>query len=132
MIGVWKKRSIKYMNEPCVYRDDASTFDQLLKKDNSCSIHHRNIHAMAIEMFKVKNNVGPSLLNEIFTLNDNFNPGLRHSSEFKRSNVRTVHYGKDSLGYFGSIIWDLIPQNIKLMSNLNQFKSTIKKRKTDA
>ena len=116
----------------CVYRDDTSTFDQLLKKDNSCSIHHRNIHAMAIEMFKVKNNVGPSLLNEIFTLNDNFNPGLRHSSEFKRSNVRTVHYGKDSLGYFGSIIWDLIPQNIKLMSNLNQFKSAIKKWKPDA
>ena len=116
----------------CVYRDDVSTFEELLKKDNSFSIHHRNIQAMAISMFKVKNNVGPSLLNRIFKLNDNFNPALRHSSEFKRSNIRTVHYGKDSLGYFGSTIWDLIPQNIKLINNLTEFKSAIKKWKPDA
>jgi len=36
----------------CVYRDDVSTFDQLLKKDNSLRIHHRNIQAMAIEIFR--------------------------------------------------------------------------------
>jgi len=61
----------------CVYRDDVSTFEELLKKDNSFSMHHRNIHAMAIEIFKVKYNVGPSLLNQIFRLNDNLNPALR-------------------------------------------------------
>ena len=32
----------------CVYRDDISTFEQLLQKDNSLRIHHRNIQAMAI------------------------------------------------------------------------------------
>ena len=113
----------------CVYRDDVSTFEQLLQNDNSCNMHHRNIQAMAIALFKVKHNIGPSLLKKIFILNENFNPNLRFSSEFKRPNIRTVHYGEDSLAYFGSVIWDLIPQDIKLINNINSFKIAIRKWK---
>ena len=51
----------------CVYRDDVSTFDQLLQKDNSLRIHHRNIQAMAIEIFKVKHNIGPTLLSKFYS-----------------------------------------------------------------
>ena len=110
----------------CVYRDDISTFDELLKKDNSFTIHHRNIQTMSIEMFKSKHNFGPSLLNKIFPINVNFNPNLIHSSEFKRPNVNTVHFGKDSLSYFGSVIWDLIPQNIREIDDLNRFRNAIR------
>ena len=83
-------------------------------------------------MVKTKNNVGPSLLNQIFIQNQHFNPGLRFSSEFKRPNVNTVHYGKDSLAYFGSVIWDLIPRDIKEIENLTKFENAIKKWKPDA
>ena len=31
-----------------VYKDDCSTFDELLKKDDAVTIHHRNIQAIAI------------------------------------------------------------------------------------
>jgi hypothetical protein len=55
----------------CVYRDDVSTFGELLEKDNTFAIHHKNIQAMLIEMYKVKNNLGPNLLEDIFTLNTN-------------------------------------------------------------
>ena len=89
-------------------------------------MHHRNIQAMVIEMFKLKNNLGPSLLDNIFKLNNNIRPGLRSHSEFARPNINTVHYGKDSLKYFGSHIWDLIPQDIKEAANLYIFKSKIR------
>ena len=57
-----------------VYRDDTSTtFEELLKKDNSLRIHHRNIHVMAIEMFKSLNGLGPALLDNLFIKNDNSN-----------------------------------------------------------
>ena len=55
----------------CVYKDDVSTFEELLIRDKSFTIHHRNIQAMAIEIFKTKNNLGPVLLNEIFEANNN-------------------------------------------------------------
>ena len=44
------------------YGDRSSSFEDLLKKDNSVSIHHRNIQALATEMFKVENNIAPENL----------------------------------------------------------------------
>ena len=40
-----------------VYNDYESSFDELLIKDNTVSIHHRNIQYVAVEMYKVKNNL---------------------------------------------------------------------------
>ena len=37
-----------------VYNDYESSFQELLELDNSVSIHHRNIHLLVIELFKVK------------------------------------------------------------------------------
>ena len=37
-----------------VYNDNESTFEDLLKKDNSVSIHHKNIRLLGIELYKVK------------------------------------------------------------------------------
>ena len=40
----------------------SSSFEDLLKKDNPVSIHHRNIQALVTEMFKVKNNIAPEIM----------------------------------------------------------------------
>ena len=47
-----------YLHEKALritYGDISSSFQDLLKKDNSVPIHHRNIQALTNEMFKVKN-----------------------------------------------------------------------------
>ena len=48
------------------YCDKHSTFQQLLEKDNSVSIHHRSLQVFATEMFKVNINSFPDLMNDIF------------------------------------------------------------------
>ena len=49
-----------------VHQDYASSFTELLAKDNSATIHNRNIQLLAIKLFKVKNVLSPSFLNENF------------------------------------------------------------------
>ena len=51
-----------------VYQDSVSSFETLLDKDNSFTIHERNIQNLAIELFKVKMGISPKFMNEIFTL----------------------------------------------------------------
>ena len=52
-----------------VYQDYASSFTELLEKDNSTTMHSRNIQLLATELFKVNNKMSPPLVNEIFVEN---------------------------------------------------------------
>ena len=89
-------------------------------------MHQRNIHSLAIEMFKVKNGIGPILLNEIFIERQYNGPTLRSKTDFVKPTINTEHFGKGSLKYFGSVIWDLIPNSIKYVDHLQDFKILIK------
>ena len=48
------------------YNDKSSSFQDLLKKDNSVSIHHRNIRTLATEIFKFLQGLSPPILSEVF------------------------------------------------------------------
>ena len=75
-----------------VYQDYTSTFEQLLKKDGSLTFHHRNIHHVAIEMFKVKHDLSPPFMKEIFSPKVN-EKGTRSGDTFERPNVESVKKG---------------------------------------
>ena len=49
-----------------VYKDYISSFEDSLKRDKSVSVHHRYIQSLAIELFKVKQNLSNSMLSNIF------------------------------------------------------------------
>ena len=110
-----------------VYRDNVSSFGELLEKDNSFTIHERNIQSLAIELYKAVNHLSPEFMNEILPLKRD----LSHCSkqDFITKNVRTVHNGTETLSYLGPKIWLLIPNEIKELKSLNKFKQKIKKWK---
>ena len=54
-----------------VYSDHVSSFDELLKKDRSFTIHHRNSQSLAIEIYKFFHSLSPSIMKNVFHLNTN-------------------------------------------------------------
>ena len=48
-----------------MYGDYKSKFDELLEKEGSSSIHHRNIQTLAVEIFKFLNRLTPQIMNEV-------------------------------------------------------------------
>ena len=104
------------------YGDRSSSFEHLLKKDNSVSIHHRNIQALAIEMFKVKNNIAPEIMKDLFAPKMS-SYDLRNNDSFKRR-VKSVWNGTELLSYLSPKIWDLVPNESE---PLNDFKFKIKR-----
>ena len=109
-----------------VYQDYSTTFEGLLKKDNSLTFHQRNIHQVAIEMYKVKNNLSPPFMTEIFSHNGNIK-GTRSGDTFARPNVDTVKKGDRSLRSFGPIVWNtMLPEKLKASPSLDDFKNSIK------
>ena len=112
-----------------VYNDFMNTFDELLTKDKSFTIHHRNIQTLVIEIYKVINNMSPEIMKEIFVLKSNcmYNTG----ELFVTHNVPTEHYGKATSSYLGPKIWNIIPNEIKSAATLIVFKQKIRSWKPD-
>ena len=108
------------------YGDRSSSFEDLLKKDNSVSIHHRNVQALKTEMFKIKNNIAPDIMKETFAPKMS-SYDLRNNNSFKRKRINFVWHGTESVSYLGPKIWDLVPNEAKESESFNVFKFKIKK-----
>ena len=109
-----------------VYQNNLS-FSELLHLDNSVKVHHKNLQVYVKEIYKVKNRIAPEIIKGIFKL-QNLPYNLRSSSkQFRRENIKTVHYGLHSVGYVGPKIWELVlNNNVKCSNSLSKFKKLIK------
>ena len=85
-------RKINRLHERClrtIYNDKQSSFNELLEKDGSVSIHKRNLQVLATEMYKISNGLSTPLMKDIFSINRNpYN--LRQNSQFSRFFINTV------------------------------------------
>ena len=50
-----------------VYQNKKSDFETLLKDNKYVTIHLRNLHYLVTEIHKVKNNISPEIMRDIFT-----------------------------------------------------------------
>ena len=83
-----------------VYSDKTSTFQELLDKSKSVSVHHKNIHVLAKEIYKTVNGVAPTIMNSIFETKD-IEYNLRNKINFESCRINSVRYDIDSLTYLG-------------------------------
>ena len=109
-----------------VHNDNTSSFYELLQKDNSFTIHHRNIQKLALEMYRVKHRIAPKIICELFN-EANVPYNLRQDVSFRSYNVKTVLYGTETLSYLGPKIWNLVPSDIRDGVTEPIFRQKIKK-----
>ena len=108
------------------YNDKSSSFQNLLEKDNSVTIHHRNITILATEIYKFLQGLSPPLMNEIFVERNN-NYSLRGNNVLTRRRVISVRYGTETISFLAPKIWDILSKDIKDSESLDIFKRKIKK-----
>ena len=108
-----------------VYKDNISSFALLLEKSGSVSIHHRNLQALAIDIYKVLNNLSSPLMSVLFKLKET-KYNLRNGSALVPTNKKTTNFGINSVSYLAPNIWDQVPEETKDSKSLNIFKQKIK------
>ena len=109
-----------------VYTDYSSSSDQLLAKDRSYRIHHRSLQRISIEIYKLKNNLGPEILIDIFEASSN-TYNTRSDKIINTRNVKSLFNGTETVSYRAQKTWDIVHEHIKISYSLTEFLSLIKK-----
>ena len=115
-----KKRALR-----AVYCDSISSYSDLLKRANLKTLCNSRLHDIAVLMFKVKNNLCPNNIKNLFVINNN-EYNLRNN-DFSIPRVSTTRYGKHSLRYLGPVIWSKLDGKIRAQRMLQEFKNALHK-----
>ena len=114
-----------------VYKDYKSSFEELLSEVKSFTVHHKNVQKLAIEMYKVKNELCPKILLGLFKeVTHPYN--LRSDLISGSYKIKTVRYSTETITYFGPKIWSIIPDEIRELASLEIFLQKIKLWKPDS
>ena len=99
--------------------DSALNYEDLLSRDNSVTIHQRNLQFLMTEIFN------PSFMKEFFIIEETcYN--LRCQCRMKVPRVTSTKYGLETLSFRECQIWNTLPSEFKYLSSVPKFKEQIK------
>ena len=81
-----------------VLNDHISDFETILRNMNDITIHHRNIQTLMVELFKIKYDLAPPIMDSVLnrrTICYNF----KNLQEFQSERKRTVFYSLETISY---------------------------------
>ena len=122
------------------YNDYISSFEDLLVKDGSVTIHEKNLRSLVTEMFKIKNKLSPPFICDLvkesnikyqtrshYSITENEgqqNIDKKHVLTVPK--VYKVKTGTESFSNVGPILWNSLPEDVKNADTLVSFKSKVK------
>ena len=125
----WKSKLIVALNKlhektlRLVLYDHVSDFDALLRKNNNISCHHRNIQMLMNELYIIKNELAPPIMDTMLNRrNITFN--FRNSQSFGQKEKEL--FLMETLSYRIPQLWIFLLEEIKQRNPINLFKSDVK------
>ena len=106
------KSLINHLHERALrlmHNDETSTFEELLATEKTVKTHVKNLKLLATEMGKAENHLLPLNVQQLF-VERSVRYNLHNQTNFSLEATKTCRYGINSLCYFGTKIWSLLPE----------------------
>ena len=103
----------------------------LLERGNSVSMHHKNLQALATEMFKIDTKTSPGWMQELFLVKEQGNYNFQRQTDFIIPQVKSVNSSLESIGVLGPKICEVLPNDLKNKESVESFKTATKRWKPE-
>ena len=107
-----------------VYDDHTSSYEILIQRSKLPELHVRRLRTMALETYKILNKQGPTYLHDLVSLK-NSEYSFRYTNIVNIPRPRTTRYGLKSFRYAAAKLWNELPDNFRLASSFECFKTLI-------
>ena len=104
-----------------------ATYEELLNNANIAFLHIKRIRTMAVETFRIINDMSPPVLSDLVRIRDCSSYNFRYQNVLQVPQVRTTKYGKKSFRFAAAVLWNSFPDNFRQVSSFNQFKALVHK-----
>ena len=102
-----------------------ATFEELLHRNEEVTINVKNVQKLMLDVNKCITSGNPSFLWEFF--NRKMLPyNLRINGLLQLPKTRTSRYGNESLSFWGSKVWNRLPDIYKAVKSCDEFKMKIR------
>ena len=79
------------------YSDYSSSFNELLDKDGSFTVHQRNVQILASEIYKYLHGLSPAIFREVLKVSKTIPLDLIMRNKLYARNPKTVRYGTETI-----------------------------------
>ena len=108
-----------------VSKNNFSSFEKLLSKSKPVTVHERNLLTLATGMYTVLNSLSSEIKKVTLKLKLT-TVILLTRSYFSKEMLKTVRCDLETMSYTSPKIWDLVPNEMKQVTPLNELKTKIK------
>ena len=108
-----------------IYQFDAS-YDDLLQLSNSVSLHQRHLRFLLTEIYKSTGTLNPQFVWSYFKYRK-VPYNLRRGPILFIPPAKSTVYDTNSVHFFGPLIWNGLPNLVKSIRSISEFKNVIKR-----
>ena len=118
-----KMQKVQHETLNVIYQPN-KTYEQRLDLSETVSIHQRHLRFLVTEVYKSTSYLNPKFMCSFFTHKE-IPYNLRKGQVLSLPPARSTYYGTNSVHFWGSLIWNNLPNYIKSSRSVCQFKNNI-------
>ena len=119
-----EKEKLQYRALRIVYNDYQVSYEDLLHRVNTTTLHLGRMQSIAIETYKCLNGIAPQYIRDIVKYK-NAKYNFRYENMLQLPTVRTSRYGKKCFRFEAARVWNSLPTEIRCAENFKEFKRLV-------
>ena len=121
-----KLEKINYRVLQFVFQDYCSSYEELILKAGTTTLHLSRLRTLAIETFKIAYGLSPTYLKEFVCFKDASSYNFRYSNLLEIPRTKSTRYGTNSFRHQAAKLWNSLPEEARKITSFNHYKQFIK------